>query len=106
VPSLVVGGPVTLRFPRRQPFTTWRAAKRSPETAGASACCCGPRETRLLFYGTPAEVSRLGGDPNSGPDGLTAAELPPSPPPFAFEPSATAPRRDAAPQARRPKTKT
>jgi len=43
------------------------------------------RETKLLFFGTPAEVQRLGGDPNAGPPGLTRAELPPPPPPFVFE---------------------
>jgi hypothetical protein len=44
-----------------------------------------PRGTRLLFYGTPAEVSRLGGDPNAAPPGLTASEMPPPPIAFAFE---------------------
>jgi hypothetical protein len=55
-----------------------------------------PRETRLLFFGTAAEVSRLGGDPNAGPPGLTEAELPPPPLPFAFEPGeAPTPPHDA-----------
>lgn len=54
-----------------------------------------PRETRLLFFGTAAEVSRLGGDPNAGPPGLTEAELPPPPLPFASEPGeAPAPSPD------------
>jgi hypothetical protein len=44
-----------------------------------------PRETRLLFFGTASEVARLGGDPKAGPPGLTEAELPPPPLPFAFE---------------------
>jgi hypothetical protein len=44
-----------------------------------------PRGTRLLFWGSPDDVARLGGDPKAGPPGLTAAELPSIPAPFAFE---------------------
>ncbi len=56
-----------------------------------------PRECELLFSGTAAEVSRLGGDPNAGPPGLSATEeLPPPPRPFVMEPAdaATRPDRD------------
>jgi hypothetical protein len=41
-----------------------------------------PRGTRLLFVGTPDEVSRLGGDPRAAGPGLTREELPPPPAPF------------------------
>jgi len=44
-----------------------------------------PRGTRLLFYGSEAEVTRFGGDPTAGMPGLTEEELPPSVAPFVFE---------------------
>jgi hypothetical protein len=55
-----------------------------------------PRGTRLLFHGSPTVVARFGIDPDAGPPGLTAEELPPAPPPFAFE-SAAAVRAAAVP---------
>lgn len=53
-----------------------------------------PREVRLLFYGTAAEISRLGGDPDTGPEGLTEAELPPPPQPFTPDPTSDRSRAD------------
>jgi hypothetical protein len=44
-----------------------------------------PRGTRLLFYGSAAEIARLGGDPKAGPPGLTASEAPAAPVAFHFE---------------------
>lgn len=90
------GGPVLLTLPEEATVYDVVRGETLARNGRGQRLLLRPRETRLLFYGTPAEVSRLGGDPNNGPDGLTAAELPPSPPPFAFEPSA------APPDARRP----
>ena len=44
-----------------------------------------PRGSRLLFWGSAAEITRLGGDPKAGPPGVTESELPTLYPPFVFE---------------------
>jgi hypothetical protein len=44
-----------------------------------------PRGTRLLFYGTAAEIARFGGDVKMAPPGLTESELPTALPVFEFE---------------------
>lgn len=44
-----------------------------------------PRGTRLLFYGSPSEIARFGGDTSMAPLGLSEEELPPPPAPFVFE---------------------
>ncbi len=90
------GGPVTLTLPDEATVYDVVRGETLARNGRGQRLLLRPRETRLLFHGTPAEVSRLGGDPNNGPEGLTAAELPPPPPPFAFEPAA------APPNARRP----
>lgn len=82
------GGPVTVALPEEAILFDVVRGETLARDGRGQRLLLKPRETRLLFYGTPAEVVRLGGDPNAGPAGLTAAELPPPAPPFVFEPGA------------------
>lgn len=57
------------------------------------------RGTRLLFWGSAAEVVRLGGDPSAAPLGLSADELPPPATAFRFDEETGAPLVDLMAQA-------
>ena len=61
-----------------------------------------PRGTRLLIFGSTEMLASFGVDARYAPHGLTQSELPPAPPPFAFEATGDLPTpqipADAAPE--------